>query len=434
MSIACECEQCGQRFQVADDLAGKRGRCKQCGHIFRIAAATGPTAAEIYAFDAIDQLSNPPAAEPPSNTRGKKKKAKASGLFGLSALPLWGFNVYRGAIVTVLAVALVVGGVPKFALAMAGMFLCVWPFVAAGFSYRFGTAFRDGPIAGLLYIFFMPYRIHYRLTHRELFQKLRAPTLTLRDYSLLLLGLCFLPVVINAAQEMDKLKRNRPPEIDWTQFVARPGNRIGPPVAAPEHLARPPRLGLAKAPAARNFPVRPVPADAAVAEPDVPGPAAAEPAATEVPSSRQADSDNRTLERRSRRPEIGRPPQVERGARRPFPPRSALQGASPDFPPESTVTITIHGVANPEMRERLNKAIIAIVKPLGGEWRVNFSTVGGDTIFRVCPVTDTKAFADKIDFGKVKSVDGQSIDVDVGVPGTSSQIESLEHVDSHACS
>lgn len=106
MSIICECEQCRQRIQLADDLAGKRCRCKRCGHIFRIPTATGPTAAELYALETDSQASDPLADQPVRNQKSKKKKqAKASGLFGLSALPLWGFNVYRGAVVALLAIA-----------------------------------------------------------------------------------------------------------------------------------------------------------------------------------------------------------------------------------------------------------------------------------------------------------------------------------------
>ena len=331
-------------------------------------------------------------------------------------LPLWGFNVYRGVIAALLAVALLTGGVPKLILAMAGVFLCVGPFVACGFAYRFGVAFRDGPIAGLLYMFFVPYRIHYRLTHKQLFQTLRAPTLTLRDFSLLLLGLCFLPVVILAAKDIDKLPRNRPPEVDWTQFAG-PGKAIRPPAAVPKHLPRPPLLGLAKPPATRkNTPAKSVPADAAVAEPDASGPAAAGPEAAETPSSRMADADSQPVQPRSRRPETGgRPPLFDRGGSRPGLPRSSLkQAASPAFAPEETVTITVSGVADSETRQQFNKAIIAIVKPSGGDWRVSFSTIGDKTIFRVCPISDPKAFADKIDFGKVTRVEDRSIDVEAG--------------------
>ena len=207
MSIAFECEQCHRRYQVADDLAGKRGRCKQCGYTFTIPAGPGLTAEDLYALVDDSPPSNPHADQPPLSLKGKRKKQqKVSGLFGLSTFPLWGFNVYRGVIVAVLAAALLASGVPKFTLALIGAFMCVGPFIACGFAYRFGVAFSDGLIAGLLYMFFMPYRIHYRLTHREQFQKLRAPSLMLRDFSLLLLGLCFLPVVILAAKDMDKLR------------------------------------------------------------------------------------------------------------------------------------------------------------------------------------------------------------------------------------
>lgn len=76
------------------------------------------------------------------------------------------------------------------------------------------------------------------------------------------------------------------------------------------------------------------------------------------------------------------------------------------------MTITVSGVTDSETRQQLNKAIIAILKPSGNDWRVGYSTIDGKTIFSVCPVTDPKAFADKIDFGKVTNVEGRSIDVD----------------------
>lgn len=36
MAITFACEKCGKPFEVADELAGKRCRCKQCGHTFLI--------------------------------------------------------------------------------------------------------------------------------------------------------------------------------------------------------------------------------------------------------------------------------------------------------------------------------------------------------------------------------------------------------------
>jgi DNA-directed RNA polymerase subunit RPC12/RpoP len=38
MSIVFLCERCGHRFDVDDDLAGKRARCKHCGHVLVIPA------------------------------------------------------------------------------------------------------------------------------------------------------------------------------------------------------------------------------------------------------------------------------------------------------------------------------------------------------------------------------------------------------------
>ena len=146
-------------------------------------------------------------------------------------------------ILALLVVSLLVGGLAKLIIAMTGVFLAVGPFVALGFRYRYGIAFRDGPIAGVLYMLFVPYRIHYRLTHQELFRNLRAPTLTLRDFGLLFLGLLFLPVIILAAQDMDKRARNRPPAVDWTKFASKPANFGIPPVPTRKRLreARPTR-------------------------------------------------------------------------------------------------------------------------------------------------------------------------------------------------
>jgi hypothetical protein len=79
-----------------------------------------------------------------------------------------------------------------------------------------------------------------------------------------------------------------------------------------------------------------------------------------------------------------------------------------------TVTITVHGATDSETKQRFNNAIIAIVKPAGGNWRVSYSNIGDSTIFTVGPVTDVKSFTGKIDFGKVTRFEGRSIDVDLG--------------------
>lgn len=77
------------------------------------------------------------------------------------------------------------------------------------------------------------------------------------------------------------------------------------------------------------------------------------------------------------------------------------------------MTITVNGTGDPETAQRLNQAITAILKSSSNGWRISYSTLDNKTIFRVGPVIDPKAFADKIDFGKVTRVEGQTIDVEV---------------------
>ena len=234
-----------------------------------------------------------------------------------------------------LLIALLLSGTSKFALAMTGMGLCVIPFVASGFSYRFGVAFRDGPIAGLLYMFFLPYRIHYRLTHQELFQRLRAPTLKLRDFSLLLLGLCFLPLVILAAQEMEKQPRNQPPAIDWTKVG--PGHAIPKPPTSPKHAGKPGPIALARRGARTNAhaPARSDPDAPEATDPNAPTPAPAPapaptaPEKTETPANDLADSSASPARAAASKPEAGASPRFGRGLRPPMFPRGPMASRGP---------------------------------------------------------------------------------------------------------
>ncbi len=414
MSIVFTCEQCHRRYEVADGLAGKRGRCKQCGHTFRIPLAQGPTADEIYELEAGSLPSERLAEDPVRSLKRGRNAARVSGLFGLSVLPFWGFNVYRGAIVALLAAALLVGGVTKFVVAMTGLVLCVGPFIGSGFAHRFGIAFRDGPVAGLLYMFFVPYRIHYRLTHRDLFQSLRAPSLTLRDFGLLLLGLCFLPVVILAAQDMDKLARNHPPAVDWARFAGQPAKAIAPAATVPKRPAMPPLFGFARKPTSTNTPAEPVPVEVAGIAASASGHVPAKPPAPETLSTSAAEAEPKHAPPASSGPELGRPARFGHAPRFPMMPLASKPPASPGIGPDETITITVKGAGNTEAVQRLNQAIIAIMKPLSNNWRVSYSTNGDKTIFQVGPVTDPRAIADKIDFAKVTRVEGRTIDVEAG--------------------
>jgi hypothetical protein len=46
------------------------------------------------------------------------------------------------------------------------------------------------------------------------------------------------------------------------------------------------------------------------------------------------------------------------------------------------VTITVDGAADSETKQRLNQAIIAILKPWGSNWRVGFGTIGERRFFK----------------------------------------------------
>lgn len=410
MPITFECDQCRRRYQVSDEYAGKRSRCQQCGNILIVPDGPASTVADLYELEADDRSRRPLEDEPQPLATGKKKGKKTSGLPVISSLPPWGFHVYRGVILALLVLSLLVSGLPKLILALAGVFLCVGPVVASGFRYRFGVAFRDGPVAGVLYMLFTPYRIHYRLTHQELFRTLRAPTLTLRDFGLLLYGLLFLPVVILAAQEIDKQAKNRPPAVDWTRVAALvpKGNR--PPEPPRQRHARPDRPGPRKAVAPRRAPTGPESARPATEpEPNYP---AADPAPAVPAPSRPAEANTTTRQGADDGSEIGAPPRFGREHRRPSMPFPPGQAAPPAYGPDETVTITVHGVPNFEASRRLNEAITAILKSLGNGWSLRSNTSGGKTTFVVAPIADPQAFADKIDFGKVTRVDGRSIEVE----------------------
>ena len=74
MSIVFTCERCHWQYEVADDLAGKRGRCKQCRHTFRIPLVQGPTADEIYELEAGSLPIERPAEVPVHRPKRKRKR------------------------------------------------------------------------------------------------------------------------------------------------------------------------------------------------------------------------------------------------------------------------------------------------------------------------------------------------------------------------
>ncbi len=210
MAIAFRCGQCGRIYEVDDSLAGKRGKCKDCGAVFAIpepGAVDDP-----YGLDdpyALSSAPEPDAAEEPGPSprpKGKKKKRRGSA-FWPSNLSPWGYRVYIGAIAVAYLASLLTYAKVKLILALLGGFLCMGPLIAAGFAQSYAIPFRDGIATGLLYMFVFPYRVHYRLTHREEFARAGLPSFTLRDRVPLILALPGVGLVFLAANEVDNMAR-----------------------------------------------------------------------------------------------------------------------------------------------------------------------------------------------------------------------------------
>lgn len=101
MAIAFGCEKCGKRYQVNDDLAGKRGKCKQCGQVFTIPvpgrATVAKSAFDRYALDSEPEVARHPtpdayahdevlprrAGSSPGSTRRRRKVSLSGDLESL---------------------------------------------------------------------------------------------------------------------------------------------------------------------------------------------------------------------------------------------------------------------------------------------------------------------------------------------------------------
>src|SRR5262245_29768640 len=64
MAIIVQCPQCGQRYQLRDDLAGKQAKCK-CGNVLPVPAAPSPADAGLSCLLQQDAPSTPPLSQQP---------------------------------------------------------------------------------------------------------------------------------------------------------------------------------------------------------------------------------------------------------------------------------------------------------------------------------------------------------------------------------
>jgi predicted Zn finger-like uncharacterized protein len=87
-----------------------------------------------------------------------------------------------------------------------------------------------------------------------------------------------------------------------------------------------------------------------------------------------------------------------------------LQGFRQAIPPDLIVTVRVAGVVDTNTREAVEDMIGTLVDPGSGS-AMSASSENDRMTVALAPVRDPKAFADRIDFGSVRSVDGRVITV-----------------------
>ena len=211
------------------------------------------------AFDDPYRLADPDVTPSgPRSAAGREPKAGAepgSGVvFAMSSLSGRDFAIYVGAIVVMILVALSVRGEEKILCAAFAGLVCMGPFLATGFAQRYGVPFRDGIVSGLMYIFVMPYRIHYRMTHRVEFARIELPKFARRDLVPLALTVPSLGVLLLGAQEADEMRKapRRNPVVAQRSFAPPAEDQPATPKRPIEEARRKAARAELKGPGARK--------------------------------------------------------------------------------------------------------------------------------------------------------------------------------------
>ncbi len=410
MPIFFECDQCRKRYELADALAGKRVRCKQCGFVGRAPAVAELAPVDLYALDDEPQawaVADEPVAPSPGSLPKKPKKPKpASGLWWLSTWPAPAMHVYRGVMAVMLVALLFVGPVEKLVLAMVGSMLMIAPLIASVAVPQLMVPFREGLFVGLMCCCIPIYNIYFRLTRDDLYRKHRRPPLTRGDYSVILLGLLFLPFIVLAAREVDQMPRNPPQARNRVPFAlrtaevavaARQPDRAEPEITPPDPPT-PPRPKTR-----RRADPRPAEPQAAATPTE---PSRSEPASSGNVYSYKPDAEPDST---ATRPD---PTPAAQSARRPRPSLVPRPAARSSFGPDQTVTITVTGLTDRSASDRINKAITALLKAAGKGLSLQSRTSGGKGTFIAAPVDDPRGFVDQLAIGRIIRVEGRSIEVD----------------------
>jgi hypothetical protein len=84
-----------------------------------------------------------------------------------------------------------------------------------------------------------------------------------------------------------------------------------------------------------------------------------------------------------------------------------------EFDPSTTVILKVSGVEDDAAQERITEKAKELVMEKSTWHKTQTSEHAGTVMIKISPVEDVQAYADRITFGKVTSVDGTKIYVDV---------------------
>ena len=409
MSIAFSCENCGKDFQTDASFAGKKCKCKQCGHVFvipapRTSASSGsvkpvktygepqPARSQPQARpkpskpNYLDENDDPygiddPAPIPPRRAtspapeeeefRGPKpismkpRQRNRSydndmGFFG--GLPSLYYLISLGILAATFVFALIAPSVGGPIFLGAAILVALVPLIYGGIGMLV-VPFLESVAQGLLCMFvpFSIYALVYLITRWD---AMKGVFLSYVFGIAVIVGAVMTGVAIRAASGPNG-----------------PNN----PNFAPQAQANPGFPGF------QPPPFVPPP----VAPPAVAPPRAVPPLIGAEPGDNLAQNP----------PPAGQPS---------VPPR--FQPPAPNFaPPQANdadaVTLQVTGLVDKETEDAFNDKLKEMMQAQYGSYRMSGSGGAARKTIIVAPISDAKAFADKINWAKVTGVNGRTINV-----------------------
>lgn len=166
--IDASCDSCFRSYQLKDEFAGRKVRCKGCGEVFTVpqpgAAAADPWDSE-DPFDE-DPFTDGPAAAPPSPTRRKKKRKKKAQRESSSGFPLGVYGILGIAAGALFLMMCFVGIFfrPAMHLMLIGVGLTGAVLSIVGGVGCLMAAFEEDTMIGVMYLIIPFYPLYFAVT------------------------------------------------------------------------------------------------------------------------------------------------------------------------------------------------------------------------------------------------------------------------------